>query len=65
MSAIKNSETNVTTVGRDAHVSSQTDVGTDPMAWWEQWAVDHKEQIEAYNKDVAQNGLWSDGLRAF
>jgi Post-segregation antitoxin CcdA len=33
--------------------------------WWEAWASNHKSQIEAYNDDVAQNGLWSDGLRLF
>jgi hypothetical protein len=33
--------------------------------WWANWARDHREQIEAYNKDVAENGVWSDGLRTF
>lgn len=37
----------------------------DAAAWWANWAKDHREQIDAYNKDVADNGIWSDGLRTF
>jgi hypothetical protein len=33
--------------------------------WWTNWAKSHSEQIEAYNKDVAENGVWSDELRSF
>jgi Post-segregation antitoxin CcdA len=37
----------------------------DAANWWANWARDHSEQIAAYNKDVAENGVWSDGLRTF
>jgi len=29
------------------------------------WIEDNREAIEAANRFVAQNGLWSDGLRQF
>jgi hypothetical protein len=41
------------------------DEHTNAALWWENWARDHENQIKAYNEDVAQNGLWSDGLRLF
>lgn len=27
------------------------------------WLEDNREAIEAYNEDVRQNGVWSDGFR--
>jgi hypothetical protein len=33
--------------------------------WWEQWNEEHREQIKAYNAEVEENGLWSDGYRLF
>jgi hypothetical protein len=39
--------------------------GEDAAIWWGNWARDHSEQIDAYNKDVVENGVWSDGLRTF
>lgn len=33
--------------------------------WWTNWAKDHCDQIVAYNKNIAENGVWSDGLRTF
>ncbi len=30
-----------------------------------QWAEENKDAIDAYNRYVAEHGLWSDGLRAF
>jgi len=35
------------------------------VTWWANWAKTHGGQIETYNKDVAENGVWSDGLRTF
>ncbi|MEA3353935.1 MAG: type II toxin-antitoxin system CcdA family antitoxin [Campylobacterota bacterium] len=29
------------------------------------WEEENKEFIEAYNKDIEQNGLFGDGLRSF
>lgn len=29
------------------------------------WLEENREAIEAYNKRVAEEGLWSDGIRAF
>lgn len=29
------------------------------------WADENREAIEAYNRYVAEHGVWSDGLRAF
>lgn len=31
----------------------------------EQWLIDNREAIEAYNRFVAENGVFSDGLRSF
>jgi antitoxin CcdA len=31
----------------------------------EQWLRDNREAIEAYNRFVAENGVFSDGLRSF
>jgi antitoxin CcdA len=31
----------------------------------EQWLIDNREAIEAYNQFVAENGVFSDGLRSF
>lgn len=31
----------------------------------EQWLKDNREAIEAYNRHVERDGLWSDGLRMF
>ena len=31
----------------------------------EQWLIDNREAIEAYNRFVAENGVFSDGLRNF
>lgn len=31
----------------------------------EQWLKDNREAIEAYNRYVEKNGVWSDGLRTF
>ena len=31
----------------------------------EQWLRDNKEAIEAYNRHIQRDGLWSDGLRTF
>jgi hypothetical protein len=42
-----------------------TDANASAAAWWAQWAKDHEAQIEAYNRDVADKGVWSDGLRTF
>jgi antitoxin CcdA len=30
-----------------------------------QWADEHRAFIEWQNKDIEENGLWSDGLRLF
>lgn len=30
-----------------------------------QWLEDNKAAIEAYNREIAEHGLWSDGLRLF
>lgn len=35
------------------------------VIWWANWVNTHSKQIEAYNKDVTENGVWSDGLRTF
>lgn len=29
------------------------------------WAEENKDAIEAYNRYVAEHGVWSDGLRQF
>jgi antitoxin CcdA len=29
------------------------------------WLEENKEAIEAYNREIAEHGLWSDGLRQF
>jgi antitoxin CcdA len=31
----------------------------------EQWLIDNREAIEAYNRYVEKHGVWSDGLRSF
>jgi antitoxin CcdA len=31
----------------------------------EQWLKDNREAIEAYNRHIERDGLWSDGLRTF
>ena len=31
----------------------------------EAWEKENREAIEAYNEDVAKNGVFSDGLRSF
>jgi antitoxin CcdA len=31
----------------------------------EQWLIDNREAIEAYHQFVAENGVFSDGLRSF
>lgn len=31
----------------------------------EQWLQDNRAAIEAYNRYVEKNGVWSDGLRTF
>jgi antitoxin CcdA len=31
----------------------------------EQWLKDNRAAIEAYNKHIERDGLWSDGLRTF
>jgi len=31
----------------------------------EQWLIDNREAIEAYNRFVAEHGLWSDEYRTF
>ncbi|MCF8150062.1 MAG: type II toxin-antitoxin system CcdA family antitoxin [Burkholderiaceae bacterium] len=30
-----------------------------------EWLAQNKEAIEAYNREIAEHGLWSDGLRQF
>jgi len=30
-----------------------------------EWLEQNKEAIEAYNREIAEHGLWSDGLRQF
>ena len=30
-----------------------------------EWLEQNKEAIEAYNREIAEYGLWSDGLRQF
>lgn len=30
-----------------------------------QWLRDNREAIEAYNRHVAEHGVWSDGLRGW
>ena len=30
-----------------------------------EWLEQNKEAIEAYNREIAEHGLWSDGLRTF
>jgi antitoxin CcdA len=29
------------------------------------WRAENKAAIEAYNREIAEHGLWSDGLRLF
>lgn len=29
------------------------------------WLVDNREAIEAYNRDIRENGVWSERLRRF
>jgi antitoxin CcdA len=29
------------------------------------WLVENRAAIEAYNREIAEHGLWSDGLRQF
>jgi antitoxin CcdA len=31
----------------------------------EQWLKENREAIEAYNRHIERDGLWSDGLRTF
>ena len=31
----------------------------------EQWLKDNREAIEAYNRHIERDGIWSDGLRTF
>jgi len=31
----------------------------------ERWLKDNREAIEAYNRHIERDGLWSDGLRMF
>lgn len=31
----------------------------------EQWLVENREAIAAYNRHIERDGLWSDGLRTF
>jgi len=31
----------------------------------EQWLHNNREAIEAYNRHIERDGLWSDGLRSF
>ncbi len=31
----------------------------------EEWEKENKKAIDAYNNDVAKNGIFSDGLRSF
>lgn len=31
----------------------------------EQWRKDNREAIEAYNRHIERDGLWSDGVRMF
>ena len=31
----------------------------------EKWLNDNREAIEAYNRHIERDGLWSDGLRTF
>ena len=31
----------------------------------EQWLRDNREALEAYNRHIERDGLWSDGLRSF
>ncbi|GAA0711466.1 type II toxin-antitoxin system CcdA family antitoxin [Dokdonella soli] len=31
----------------------------------EQWLKDNRAAIEAYNRHIERDGLWSDGLRTF
>ena len=31
----------------------------------EQWLRDNREAIEAYNRHIERDGIWSDGLRTF
>lgn len=39
----------------------------DTLKQWqrEQWLVDNKAAMEAYNQHVEENGIFSDGLRSF
>ncbi|MBK6741532.1 MAG: type II toxin-antitoxin system CcdA family antitoxin [Hydrogenophilales bacterium] len=30
-----------------------------------QWLEENKTAIEAYNREIAEHGLWSDGMRLF
>lgn len=30
-----------------------------------QWLEENRAAIEAYNREIAEHGLWSDGLRLF
>jgi antitoxin CcdA len=31
----------------------------------EQWRRDNRDAMEAYNRHIERDGLWSDGLRSF
>ncbi|MBL0040528.1 MAG: type II toxin-antitoxin system CcdA family antitoxin [Xanthomonadales bacterium] len=31
----------------------------------ERWLAENREAIEAYNRHIERDGLWSDGLRTF
>ena len=31
----------------------------------EQWLAENREAIDAYNRHIERDGLWSDGLRMF
>jgi antitoxin CcdA len=33
--------------------------------WQQQWLDNHQQSIAAYNQDVEENGVFSDGLRSF
>jgi antitoxin CcdA len=32
---------------------------------WDEWLAQHRAQIEAYNREVDERGVFSDGLRSF
>ena len=38
---------------------------TSNAQWWAAWKVEHHTQIDAYNQDVVENRIWSDGLGSF